>query len=107
MVDRKKELEALSIAEAGGVENDLDGFGVPAMIAIGGIGSVAARGDHAPRNNAGTAPAQLLHAPEATAGENRALFGHRTSSTWFRYAPYPSASISSRWMNRREAELMQ
>ncbi len=88
------------------VEDDLYTFGVLAVVAIGSVRNVAARIAHAGRDYAREFAKQILHSPETATCQNRA-FGHRLSSTWSRYSPYPSASMSSRWMKRSAAELMQ
>ena len=76
----EKEFQQLAIADTGRVEQDLDPLGMAAMVAIGGIGHVAAgvanaRGRH-PRQPAD----QILHAPEA-APRQYGTFGHHASST--------------------------
>jgi hypothetical protein len=83
-VDLEEELEDLAIADAGRVKDDLDGFGVPAMIAIGGVGGGTAGVPDPRRQNTVATANKVLHAPEAAAGENSALLGHFPSSTWSR-----------------------
>src|SRR5574337_1295577 len=63
IVDLEEKLQQLPITHKTGIEGDLDGFGVLAMLAIGGVGRVAtaiadARGQHS-----GLAADQVLHAP--------------------------------------------
>src|SRR3984957_10710516 len=71
VVNLKKEFQNLAIADLRWVENNLDRFGVRAVIAIGRVGHVAAgiadaRGDHTR-----LLAQQILHAPETTTGQNR------------------------------------
>ena len=76
IVDLEEQLENLPIADAGGVEDDLDGFGVSGMIAIGRVGVGAAGIADSGRQDAVVATKEILHAPETTAGENSAFRGH-------------------------------
>src|SRR5580704_3172960 len=107
IVNLEEEFQNAPIADFGGIENDFDRFGVGAVIAIGGVGHVAARIADARRHDAVVAAKEILHAPEAAAGENGPFGCHEMSSTWFRYSAYPSASIRSRGTKRSDAELMQ
>ena len=61
-----------------GIEDDLDRFGVSAVIAVGGVGSPAGIA-HPGRQHAVVAANQILHAPETTAGKNGAFFAHFAS----------------------------
>ena len=42
-MDLEKELQNLPVADFCGIEKDLDGFGMVAMIAVGGVAHLAAR----------------------------------------------------------------
>src|SRR5690606_5908855 len=107
VVDLEEELEQVAITGLRRVEHDLHRLGVAAVVAVGRIGHVAAAVAHAGGGHTRHLAQQLLHAPEAAAGEDRALRAHAGSSTWSRYSAYPSASIRSRGMKRSAAELMQ
>src|SRR5690606_25436311 len=107
VVDLEKEFEEVAITGLRRIEHDLHRLGVAAVVAVGGVGHVAAAVAHAGRDDTGHLAQQFLHAPEAAAGEDRALRAHAGSSTWSRYSAYPSASIRSRGMKRSAAELMQ
>ena len=69
----EEELEQLAIADARRVEDDLHGLGVAGVIAIGGVTDAAAGVTHPRRQDAVAAPDEILRAPEAAAGENRAF----------------------------------
>jgi hypothetical protein len=86
VVQLEEELEQLAEADALGVEDDFDGLGVRPVVAVRGIGHIAARVAHAGGKHAVVAPEKLLHAPEATAGEHRPFLTHEISLTWSRYA---------------------
>jgi hypothetical protein len=83
-VNLEEELEDLAKADARGIEDDLDGFGVCTVMAVGGAGHVAACVAHPRRQNAVLSAKEVLHTPEATAGKNSAFRCHDTSSRWFR-----------------------
>src|SRR5207342_2359608 len=92
VVDLEEEFQQVAIADARGIEHDLDCLGMGAVVAVGGIAHFAAAVTHARTDDTVHAAQQILHAPEASAGEDRALqsrhfVAHRTSSTWSRYAP--------------------
>jgi hypothetical protein len=78
----KKNSSDLAIAGLAGIEDDLDRLGVVAVVAVGGVGHLAAAIADAGRDHAGLAADQILHAPEAAAGEHGAFPGHRISSSW-------------------------
>jgi PAS domain S-box-containing protein len=80
IVDLEEELQNLAIGRRFGIENDLDGLGMGAVIAIGRVGHVAARIAHAGPFNAGELADQILHTPETATGQNCA-FAHDTTST--------------------------
>ena len=83
-MDLEEELQDLPIGKARWIEDDLDGLGMSVMVAIGRMGVAAARVAHPRGQNAVAVAQQLLHAPEATAGENCAFLIHWVSSTWFK-----------------------
>src|SRR5688572_14546833 len=82
IVNLEEELEDLSVADPRRIEDDFDRFGMCSMIAIGCVGRVAACVADARRENAVVTAKEILHAPEATAGEQSAFLGHFLSSTW-------------------------
>src|SRR5664279_3728614 len=84
VVNLKEEFENLPIVDTGGIKDDLDGFGVGIMIAIGRMGPAAACVADPRRQNAVAAANEVLYAPEATASKNGAFIRHWTSSTWFK-----------------------
>ena len=75
IVDLEEEFEDFAEADLLRVEDDLDRLGVRAVIAIGGVRDVAAGVADAGRDHARIAAQQVLHAPEATPGQNRAFGG--------------------------------
>jgi hypothetical protein len=77
-VDLKEKLEQLAVAGAFGVEDDLDRFGMVAVVAVGGVGHLTAGVTHAGGDDARLAADQVLHAPETSPCEDGALwFAHR------------------------------
>ncbi len=86
-MDLKEELEQAPVAQLRRIEDDLDCLGVRAVVAIGRVRHVAAAVADPGRDDAVHLADQVLHAPEAAAGEDCA-FGrraaHRTSSAWSR-----------------------
>ncbi len=84
VVDLEEEFQHLAIAGLRRVEDDLDRLGMGAVIAVGRVGHVAAGVADPRRQDARLAPDEVLHAPEAAAGENRPFRAHRISSTWSR-----------------------
>jgi hypothetical protein len=69
-VDLEEELEQVPIRPFGRIEHDLDRLGMRAVVAVGGVGNVAAGIADAGRDDAGLLADQVLHAPEtSTAGE--------------------------------------
>src|SRR5690606_18166662 len=87
IMDMEEELEQVAEADAFGIEDDLHRLCVGAMVAVGRVGYVAPAVAHARGHHTVHVAKQLLHAPEAAAGEDRALGTHDLSSTWSRYAP--------------------
>src|SRR5574337_221520 len=73
VVDLEEKLQQPAVADHRRVENDLDRFGMVAVVAIGGVGYVAAGVTDARGNDAGLLADQVLHAPEAAAGEDGAF----------------------------------
>ena len=73
IVDLEEKFQQLSKTDDLGIEDDLDGFGMVAVIAIGRIRNLAAAVTHPGRDHAGIAAQQILHAPEAAAGQHRAF----------------------------------
>ena len=80
IMDLEKELQNLTIGGFIRVKQDLDAFGMGAVVAIGGIGHIAAGIADACFDNAGLAADQIFHAPETATGQYCA-FTHATSST--------------------------
>src|SRR5438067_4272970 len=73
VVDLEEELEEVAEAQLVGIEDDLDGLGVRAVVAIGGIGDVAAAVADPGRDHTGPLADEVLHAPEAASGEDGGL----------------------------------
>src|SRR5580658_1470206 len=84
VMDLEEEFQELPIADLRGIEDDLDAFGMRPVMAIGRVAHIAAGIADPRRDDAVIAADQILHAPEAAPGKNRAFLGHRTSSTWSR-----------------------
>src|SRR6185312_5515443 len=78
IVDLEEELEQLPVAQEPRVEDDLDRFGVGAVVAISGVPDVAAAVADPGRDDAGHFADQILHAPKAASGKHGALglLGH-------------------------------
>ena len=92
----KKNSSSVAVADLRRVEDDLDRLGVGAVVAVGGVGHVAAGVADAGGDHAGLAADQVLHAPEAAAGEDCGFGGHVVSllsscqPTWareYRHSP--------------------
>jgi hypothetical protein len=83
-VNLEEKFEDLPIADPGRIKDDLDCFGISAVIAMRSVGHAAAGVADPCRQNAVVAANKVLHAPEATAGKNSAFLSHWTSSTWFK-----------------------
>jgi hypothetical protein len=64
----KEEFENLPIADLGWIEDDLDRFGMGAVIAVSRVAHIAARIPDSCRHYAVVTAKKVLHAPEATAG---------------------------------------
>jgi hypothetical protein len=91
IVDLEEELEQRPVVGLRRVVEDLDGLRVPGMVAVGGVGVLAAGVSHARRHDAGLLADQVLHAPEAAARQDRLLvLGHACASSVvnsFLYSP--------------------
>src|SRR4029077_16287153 len=84
IVNLEEEFQQFTVSDLRRIEDDLDRFGMAVVIAIGRVGDVAA-GVAAPRRDDSlVAPDEVLHAPEAAAGQNRPFLAHLMSSTWSR-----------------------
>jgi hypothetical protein len=79
VVHLEEELEQRAEVGLLRVVDDLDGLRVGAVVAIGGVRDVAAAVADARGHDAGLVAEQLLHPPEATAGEDRIFVGHVAS----------------------------
>lgn len=69
IVDLEKELEQPAVRDLTGIEDDLDGLGVSAVIAVRRIGDIAPRIADAGGDDPGIVAEQLLNAPKTSAGE--------------------------------------
>src|SRR5262249_23024499 len=78
VVDLEEELEQVAERDELGVEDDLDRLGVTLVVAVGRVGDVTAGVADPGRDPAGPLADEILHAPEAAAGQDRglALFAH-------------------------------
>src|SRR6185312_1675337 len=76
VVDLEKEFKQFTVGQLFGVEDDLDAFGMCAVIAICGIGHVAARITDGRRDDAGKLADQLFDAPKTSACQDCFLCGH-------------------------------
>jgi hypothetical protein len=83
-VDLKEELEDLPKGDSGGIEDDFDRLGMRPVIPIRRLGRVAARVPDPGGDHAWIFPKEVLHAPEASAGQYCAFLGHDLSSTWLK-----------------------
>ncbi len=77
----EKELQDLPVRDHCGVKHDFNRFRMIAMVAISGIRHIAAGVADSRAQHAGVAAQQVLHAPEAAAGEDDGfgLVGHGLS----------------------------
>src|SRR5829696_7767030 len=73
VVDLEEELEQLTVGGHLGVEDDLDRLGVGAVVAVGGVGDVAAGVAHPGREDPWALSDQVLHSPETPSGQDRLL----------------------------------
>jgi hypothetical protein len=72
-VNLKEELKERAIAEDAGIEGHFHRFGVAIVVGIGRIIDFTAYVADARRDDALGSAQQILHAPEAAAGENCSL----------------------------------
>src|SRR5687768_1459294 len=70
IVDLEEELQKIAIADVVRVVVDLDGLGMSSVVAIGRVRHIAAGISDACVDDAGQLADQVLHAPEATTGED-------------------------------------
>ena len=82
IVNLEEELEDPPIADLGRIKDDLDCFCMCSVIAICGIGCVAARLTDPRRQNAVLPANEILHTPKTTACKHRTFLSHCLSSTW-------------------------
>src|SRR3954447_4372856 len=83
-MDLEKELQQLAIADGFRIEDDLDAFGVIAVVAIGRVRHLTAGVADPGRDYAGIPAQQILHAPEAAAGKDCAFRRNcHVRSPWF------------------------
>src|ERR1700733_5722987 len=68
IVDLEKELQQLAIRKFLRIKDDLDALGMRPMVAIGGIGDIAAGITDRYRNHSRKLADQLLHTPKTPAG---------------------------------------
>ena len=71
IVDLEEELEQVAVGDLLGVEDDLDGLGVGAVVAVGRVGDVAAGVADPGRDHPGPLADEVLHPPEAASGQDR------------------------------------
>src|SRR5580765_3872651 len=71
IVNLKEDFQQFTIADFRRIKENLDPLGMLAVIAIGGVWDLAPGIADTGRDNAGIAPQQVLHSPEAAAGQNR------------------------------------
>jgi ATP-dependent helicase Lhr and Lhr-like helicase len=112
VVDLEEELQQVPVGQLVRLEDDLQGLRVRAVVPVGGVGHVPAGVTDPGRDHAGELADEILHSPEAAAGQDGllGLVAHDAllvSSNSLRYSPYPFLSRSSTGMKRRAAELMQ
>src|SRR3954463_696422 len=96
VVNLEEELEELTVADALRIEYDFDRFGVVAMVVISRVRDAAAGVTDSRRQDAVVTANEVLDAPEAAAGENRAFLSH------VRPPPGPSSFRSPRPPYRRD-----
>src|SRR5262245_30838423 len=70
VVDLEEELEQVAVRDLLGIELDLYGFGVVAMVAVRRVRDVAARVTDPRRDHARPLSDEILHPPKATPGED-------------------------------------
>jgi hypothetical protein len=72
-VDLEEELEDVAVGDPCGIEDDLDGLGMPWVVGVGRVVVLPAGVADAGRDDAVALAQQLLDAPEATSGEDCCL----------------------------------
>src|ERR1043166_4828934 len=75
VVDLEEKLEQLAKAYFRRIEDDFESLSVRSVIAISGIGNVAATVSDTGGDHTGQATNQILHSPETTASQNSAFSG--------------------------------
>ena len=75
-MDLEEELQKIAVADLRRVEDDLDPFGMSAVVAIGSVGDVPAGIPNVGFQDAGAFPDQVLHAPETSSSQNGAFGRH-------------------------------
>jgi hypothetical protein len=80
-VDLEEELQDRPEVRLGRIIDDLDPFGVIAVVAISRVLHLAAGIADAGADDAGLLADQVLHSPETAAGKDCTLFSHQISST--------------------------
>src|SRR4029077_13084181 len=73
VVDLEEELEDVAIRRLLGIEDDLDRLGMRSVIPVRRVCDVASGVSHPRQEDAGPLPDQILHPPEAPAGQDRLL----------------------------------
>ncbi len=71
VVDLEEEFQYLAERQSGGVKDHLDPFGMCPVVAVGGVGHIAAGIADAGGHHTGDAPDQILHPPKTPACQNR------------------------------------
>ena len=80
-MDLEEELQHRAVVGDRRVVDDFDGLGVGAVVAVGRVGHVAAGVADPGRDHAGLLADQVLHSPEAAAGQDRFFSGCHASSS--------------------------
>src|SRR5580658_334586 len=93
VVDLEEEFQQRPEIGLGRIEQDLDCFGVVAVIAIGRVRHLAAGISDPGGDHAGISAYQILHTPETAAGENGTILGHRISSAWVRAGAFGGRAL--------------
>ena len=92
-MDLEEELQQTPKADLFGIEDDFDGLGMGAMIAIGGVRHVAARIADAGRDDAGLAAQQILRA-RLTYGGTTLKFSTEDEDFWWWLMDSPDANAA-------------
>src|SRR4029453_8612846 len=97
VVDLEEELEQVPVGDLARVEDDLDRFGVAAVVPVGRVGHVTPGVADPGRDHAGELADEILHPPNTAAGEDGPLGRHDalpvsyTVRTAWRRRPSPRA----------------